>query len=220
MTTTTDRARLPLLLAPILAMLVASPALASKKTAMRTYFGVAVSSDSTDYKDPDFFSGDVDDSAGYSFWAGFPILPYLAAEVGYTKIGDADFDGEWQGFPDTGTIKADGIRASVLGAIPIGNRFSVFGRVGMFAWNVDENEIFDGVPESYSESGTDLVYGAGVQVMLTKKLLDLRAEWVRSEGVGEFGEGTGSGDTDSFSVGLIFRLRGPYFGTKRENIEP
>ena len=220
MTMTVIRFRFPLLLALVLAALLASPAFASKKSALKSYFGVAVSSDSTDYKNPDFFSGDVDDSTGYSIWAGYPILPYLAAEVGYTKIGDADFDGLWQGFDDQGTIKADGIRVSVLGAIPIGNRFSVFGRVGMYAWNVDESEVFDGVPESYSESGTDLIYGAGFQVMLTEKLLDLRAEWVRSEGVGEFGEGTGSGDTDSFSVGLIFRLRGPYFGTKRENIEP
>ena len=117
-----------------------------------------------------------------------------------------------------GTIEADGFRVAIVGALPLSRRVSLQGRIGSFSWNVDEREIFGGVPESASESGTDLLYGAGVQVVVIKKM-DVRAEWIRYEGIGEFGQGTGSGDTDSFSLGLVFRLRSPYFGQKRKNIE-
>ena len=92
-----EKRRLPIvvLVATMLAAAV-SPAFGSKKTAMKVYFGASVSTDSTDYKDPDFFVGSVDDGTGFSVSAGFPFLPYAAAEVGYVKIGDADFDGLWQ----------------------------------------------------------------------------------------------------------------------------
>lgn len=49
------------------------------------YSGVNVSGDDTDYEDPGFFAGSVDDGNGVSVVAGFPFAPWGAAEVGWSS---------------------------------------------------------------------------------------------------------------------------------------
>lgn len=204
-----------------LLVLVSAPAIASTKTAMRVHFGANVSSESTNYKSPEDFSGSIDDSVGFSVTAAFPFQPWGAAEVGYVSLGDADFDGLFQGTPDTGTIEATGFRFGLIGALPISKRFALLGRVGGFAWEVEESEVFGGVPEPpFSDSGTDAYFGAGAQFGVSKRI-DLRAEWIRYLGVGEVSGQTGDGDTDSVSLGVTVRLsKIPYFGRKRKDIQP
>jgi opacity protein-like surface antigen len=48
---------------------------------------------------------------------------------------------------------------SVIGSIPLTDRFDVFGQVGIASWDVD----FKGISSAFDASGEDLLYGAGLR---------------------------------------------------------
>ena len=125
-------------------------------------------------------------------------------ELGYSDLGETGFDGTWMGTSDVGTLEARAWHAAVGYSYPLVRRLGVFGRVGYAFWDVDENEVFGGVPESHSASGQDLLFGGGLNVALMKRLL-LELEWSQYSNVGEKGE-TGEGDVDATTAMLVFRF--------------
>jgi len=71
-----------------------------------------------------------EDTAGKLF-AGWRFLRYLAAEVSYIDYGEAKATSAVAGAPATGTSKVKAAGISALGILPVGERFSILGRLGL-----------------------------------------------------------------------------------------
>ncbi len=125
-------------------------------------------------------------------------------EVGYSDLGETKFAGTWMLVPDYGTLKATAWHAAVGYGYPLTRRLGIFGRVGYAFWDVDEDEIYDGIPESHSASGNNLLYAAGLNVGLSRRWV-LDAEWTRYQDVGKVGE-TGQGDIDMVTATVLYRF--------------
>jgi OOP family OmpA-OmpF porin len=159
---------------------------------------------------PDQFSGDEDErDTGGQIGGGVIFNQYLAVEAAYVDLGTTSFRGLWDRgggdlVSDEGTIDRQAIRASVLGMWPITARFSLFAKGGMCRWKAEEDEVFDGTPESHEADGTDPVLGVGVGFDLTHKI-GFRGEWERFLDVGEVHE-TGQDDVDFVSANVVVKF--------------
>ncbi len=180
-----------------------------------------------DPKDPSRYEGSTDDSAVCPRIVGQVLVkmppPSFAqrdanasvdarsgpfVEVGYAKLGDVDFDGTYlyEDVPvdDRGSIEAEAFFTGAGYYLPVTPKLSLSGKAGFALWDVDEDEVFGGVPESHSASGTDPYYGLGVSWAL-KPSLFVEAQWERFTDIGEPGE-TGRDDVDSLGVTLNWRF--------------
>lgn len=121
-------------------LLSATPAMAADGTGF--YVGAGVGSMSVEV---DEFSGD---DTGFKVFGGWDFNQFFGGELEYIDGGTA----EDLGFE----IDVSGFNASLKGAYPFTEQFSVFGKIGMMFWDADaEGEI------SGSESGEDFSWGVG-----------------------------------------------------------
>jgi len=133
-----------------LAMLGLSPLVASADGPWYAGAGVGES----DFDIPGFN----DSATGYKVFGGYQFNDNFAAEVGYLDSGDAK---ETAGAASL-EVDATGVTASIVGSLPLGDMFSVYGRLGAIFWDA-EVEFDDGagtITEA-SDSGEDLYYGVG-----------------------------------------------------------
>ena len=155
----------------------------------------------TDFKDGRFV-GNVDErDLSWQLDGGIKFGRFAAAEVGYVELGETSFQGLFEGTPEVGTIDTKGYKLAVVGAIPLGQRFSVSAKAGAFRWKVEEDEIFNGIPESHVERGTDWLYGIGGQFNATQ-LIGVRLDWEHFLNVGNSAT-TGEGDIDALTASMI-----------------
>lgn len=66
----------------------------------------------------------------YGLSLGYQLNPYLAFELGYADFGGARYRSSFTGGTARAQIDAHGWTASVLGILPVGEKFSLFGRLG------------------------------------------------------------------------------------------
>lgn len=154
---------------------------------------------------------------GFGIFAGYRFNRNFAIEVSYldlgavtaelmnsTRVEGARLDAEGEA-----RLDAKGLMASALISIPLGQRFSIFGRLGVLAWDADLSAnasgsirlgnrriSFDGLNESRSRSGTDGAYGGGVRFAFNENMA-VRAEFTRFEVI----------DVNSGWIGLEVSLR-------------
>ena len=162
-------------------------------------------------------TSNLDDSdTGFGLAGGYQVNPYFAAELAYVDLGDISYHANGTVTDGVGTFDAglgidqstSGPVFSILGIWPIGERFSVYGRLGLALMSVDADATvaFDG--ESASESaGTDRsngVYGIGGEFSFNRKF-GIRLSWDRYAEVGSE-ELTGDVDIDLFSLGLRYNF--------------
>jgi OOP family OmpA-OmpF porin len=89
--------------------------------------------DDFDDVDDTIDSYDSDDTAWKAF-AGWRMNPYLAFEVAYVNLGSPDDEI----LPETDlTVETDGFAPYVVGTIPIGDWFEVFGKAGYYWYSTD-----------------------------------------------------------------------------------
>jgi hypothetical protein len=121
----------------------------------------------------------------YKLFAGLGLGRHLAVEATWYDFGGLRccFEATDSGFES----ETDGYSAAVVGRLPFG-RLTLFGKVGVFAWDEDAILITIGGPIERSEEGTDLVTGAGATFRLGDHF-ELRGEWERFE----FAESTSDG---------------------------
>ena len=152
-----------------------------------------------------------DTDFGFKFYGGYQFNRNFAIEAGYTDFGkftshsviisggSGTGDGEW---------KAYSLDVSALGILPVGDRFSLFGRAGLSFWNLDFTFTAMGPGgvgvASQSESGVSPLLGIGAKFDVTPQLA-LRAEIERHFSVGDSNT-TGESDIDLFTVGLQYRF--------------
>lgn len=160
---------------------------------------------------------DLDDSdTGFGVAAGYQVNPYFAAELGYVDLGEWDYSAEGtvtDGLADYPASfglsqSAAGPVFSLLGIVPIGERFSVFARAGLALMSVDADAdvTIDGIADSAS-AGTDRsngMYGLGGEFSVSNRF-GVRLEWNRYAKVGSE-DITGDTDIDLISLGLRYNF--------------
>jgi OmpA-OmpF porin, OOP family len=131
--------------------------------------------DDVDEVDDAVDSWDEDDTA-YKFFAGYRLNKFLAFEVDYINLGKPS-GAVVPGFNVDSSV--DGFAPYVVGTIPLGNWFEVYGRLGYYFYDATvgvENGIDDRV--EFDEESEDLVYGAGIGANIGERF-NVRFEYER-----------------------------------------
>lgn len=153
-----------------------------------------------------------DSDTGFGLAGGYQLNDHFAFEIAYVDVGAFGSrhtatitDGVDEGEADVEfESSADGVAVSVLGILPIGERFSVYGRVGLSFLSADGGAriTVDGETQRPSQSSqkTDPVFGVGAEYSFGK-YFGVRLGWDRYMDVGTE-DVTGDIDADMFSLGF------------------
>jgi hypothetical protein len=117
-----------------------------------------------------------DDDTAYKFFAGYRLNRFLAVELDYINLGEPS-GAAVPGFNVDASV--DGFAPYVIGTIPLGPYFELYGRLGYYFYDATvgrENEIDDRV--EFDEESEDLVYGGGIGANIGEKL-NIRFEYER-----------------------------------------
>jgi len=157
-----------------------------------------------------------DDSGGFSCddkdtaWkllGGYQFNRHLAVEAGYTDLGEIGLSGALSGVSVRGTIEVTAFELMGVGSIPLMDRFSLYGKLGLYHAETKQNVTGSlgavTVTDNEKEKNTDLTFAFGARFDITRNL-GVRAEWQRYLDVG--GGEIGEDDVDVLSVGLLYRF--------------
>jgi len=89
---------------------------------------------------------------GFKVFGGYRFIPYLAVEVEYLDGGTVE-DGGLE-------LDLSGFNLSGVGILPVGEKFSLFAKLGMIFWDADTNGFGD-------DSGEDFSWGIGAGYSFT-----------------------------------------------------
>ena len=154
-------------------------------------------------------AGDNDRDTGYKLFAGYQVNKNLAIEGGYFNLGEFGYLATTLPAGTlTGNIKLQGVNLDAVGRVPITEKFSAFGRIGVIY--AEANDSFTGTGAvlvsnpNPSKRAANYKFGAGLQYDFTEALaMRLEAERYRiDDAVGN------KGDIDLVSVGLVYRFGG------------
>ena len=141
---------------------------------------------------------DIDDTIGWKIFGGYALNDVLAIEGGYTSFGDADWT--LSGFtlpPGVSTsLETTGFEIAAVGNFPINSQFSLFGKVGLLAWDAEVSASDSSGSASDSETGTDVFFGVGGQYEISGNLA-IRGSWERYTLDGDL-------DIDFLSASAVF----------------
>jgi len=144
---------------------------------------------------------------GYKAFLGYQFGRYFSLEGGYFDLGKFKYEADTTPLGMlTGSIKVKGLDFDLVGTLPLTERFSAFGRIGVTY--AEAKDAFSGtgavavVEPDLSKRGTNHKFGGGLQFDFSKAF-GLRAEAERyriDDGVGN------KGDIDLYSLGVVFRF--------------
>jgi OOP family OmpA-OmpF porin len=162
--------------------------------------------------DPGYLCNIDDSDTSYNLFAGYTFMPNISGELGYIDLGKYNISasGTVIGTPVSvsGDFKAKGWTVSVVGTLPIQPNFLVLGRLGLFQWDGDLSiSAASGattVSGSESASGTDPLFGVGLQWNVTNKF-SVRGEWTRYKNIGDQNT-TGQSDIDNLSLNALYNF--------------
>lgn len=146
---------------------------------------------------------------GYKIFSGYQLNEFLSVEGGYFDLGRFGYTATTLP-PGTlsGNIKLRGVNLDVIGMLPISEKFSAFGRVGVNYAEARDSFTGSGavnvLDPNQRKRDTNLKFGLGVQYDFTQSLgMRVEAERYRiNDAVGN------KGDIDLISLGLIYRFGG------------
>lgn len=129
-----------------------------------------------------------DSSTGWKVFGGHRFNKNWAVELAYTDLGKFSMDADVVGGVGGGAateyaeVKPACWSLSAVGALPLGNGFSLLGKAGICRWD-DRSMAYETVagvvvPETPESTGTDLTFGLGARYDATRNL-GVRAEWER-----------------------------------------
>ena len=108
-----------------------------------------------------------DDDSAYKFFGGYRLNRFLALELDYINLGEPS-GAVVPGFNVDASV--DGFAPYVVGTIPLGPHFEVYGRLGYYFYDATvgrENGLNNRV--EFDEESEDLVYGAGIGASIGEK---------------------------------------------------
>jgi OmpA-OmpF porin, OOP family len=157
-----------------------------------------------------------DSDTGFGLAGGYQLNDHFAFEFAYVDLGSVDYrstgtvtDGtdDFASDVSLGT-SASGPVVSALGILPIGERFSVFGRVGLSLLNTDGTArvAIDGQSQRLTQSSqkSDPMFGVGAEFAIGKYYA-VRLTWDRYMDVGTE-DVTGDADADLIALGIRMQL--------------
>lgn len=125
---------------------------------------------------------------------GAMVNPNFGYELGYVDFGNVDRAG--------GNTKARGVNFSLVGRVPVGDRFGLFGKLGTtYGRSTVSSAPGSGVAAG-RESGWGVAYSLGASFDITQQW-SLVAEWERHDV--RFA-GTGREEVDAASIGVRYRF--------------
>lgn len=145
----------------------------------------------------------------YKVFAGKQLNRYLALEAGYFDLGKFGFESVTSDGAMGGLAKFHGINADLVLQLPLSERFSVLGRVGVqHAWTKTTftgNRLNAVTGAERKEHNTGHKVGLGMEFKFNEALA-MRAEYERyavNDAIGN------KGDVDMATVGLVYKLGRP-----------
>jgi OOP family OmpA-OmpF porin len=130
---------------------------------------------------------------------GYQFTRNFALEFGATNAGSVEARGPGGRLTvDTGIAEA-----AAVGILPLGDRFSVFGKFGLYSSFVEWELRTTTLNDDERKTNSDFTYGIGLGFAITPKLV-LRAEWQRYQDVD--GGNIGKSDVDLMILGLVYRF--------------
>ncbi|HEX7115748.1 MAG TPA: outer membrane beta-barrel protein [Steroidobacter sp.] len=163
-----------------------------------------------------------DSDQGWGVQVGYRWNRYVAAEVGYVNLGEALYEAELQledPLGGTAIIATDnrfqttGIVASVLGMLPLTERFDVHARLGVYFADTRVRtravSIEPDLPDTFMSVQTrsdskDLFAGIGAAWNINDSYA-VRLEWQRFLDVGDDDDLGDETDVDFISLSILFR---------------
>lgn len=157
-----------------------------------------------------------DHDTGYKIFGGYQLNRNFSVEGGYFDLGNFGYTARTT---PAGTVSGDmrvkGLNLDLVGTLPLSDRFSAFGRVGVNYAQTRDRFTGTGAAQignpNPSARGTNYKFGGGLQYAITDAL-SVRGELERyrvKDGVGN------RGHIDMASVGLVYR-----FGAKAQQPAP
>jgi OOP family OmpA-OmpF porin len=152
---------------------------------------------------------DDENGFGYKVFAGRQFNQYFGVEGGYFNLGKFGYTANTTpAGSEQGSIKLQGLNLDAVGTLPVTDKFSVLGRVGVTY--LQSRDSFTGAgavtvsDSNPKKNDVNYKFGVGVQYAFTDALA-MRGEVERyrvNDAVGN------RGDVDMLSVGLIYRFGG------------
>ena len=151
---------------------------------------------------------------GYKLFIGRQLNQYVAVEAGYFDLGKFDFQSTTSG---NGVLNGEagfrGVNLDLLGQLPLSQRLSLLGRVGMHytktSTDFSGNRLLGSSNLHASERKLNAKLGLGLEYKFSEALA-LRGEVERyrvNDAVGN------RGDADLYSVSLVYKLGRPASAT-------
>jgi len=162
----------------------ALPAVAQVNTGSM-YVGASIGR--ADVKVPD------ESDTAWRILGGYQINRNFAAEIGFHHLGEVD--------QAAGTRRTHVFELVGLGAYPVANNFSIYGKLGAY---YGRSEFRSSTAGDGDDTNGGLTYGFGTQYDFMPQA-GVRLEWQRYDNVG--GDRAGKTDIDVINVGLIWRFR-------------
>jgi OmpA-OmpF porin, OOP family len=139
----------------------------------------------------------------WKIFGGFMFNRHFGLEVAYVDLGEVSYSGTTDAFGPIelvtdGKVEVAGVNISAVGAVPVTEQFSVFGKLGFLFWDAEANDITGGRPFSATDDGADLSFGVGLGYNFTRNL-GVRAEWEMFQNISD-------ADVSLVSVGLLWRF--------------
>jgi len=138
-----------LIVTSLIAVLLACGGLINSVSAQGWYGGVSFGDASTS-------ASGFDDSSPTTLYIGNRISNTAAVEFAYVDLDEFDVEG----FSDA-YIEISGFEVSALGLAQIGESSSIYGKVGLYIWDLDAVAFGVDVGE---EDGTSLLFGLGLDI--------------------------------------------------------
>ncbi len=137
-----------------------------------------------------------DSDTAWKILGGYQFNKNFAAELAYTDGGEvtASLGGLHE------SVKANLWEIVGVGSLPVVERFSVYGKLGLYRADVEDNTNFG---FSADETSTDVTFGFGARYDITQNVAG-RVEWQRYSDVG--GGDIGKADVDVISVGVLWKF--------------
>ena len=127
---------------------------------------------------------------------GYQFNPNLAVEGGYVDLGKATYSGSGNTF----NVKASGWNIGAVGTLPLNDKFSLFGKIGMIDGKVETSDSTGSV----SATKWRPTYGLGVKYAVSKNVSVL-AEIERFDKLGD-DNSTGTGSVNLLSAGFLAKF--------------